>query len=192
MISSFTSIELTGGGHTFEILAYTNVYVTSATIGASWRGSEYWMRFSYRVWVQNRLWGNNAGTKFAGRVESGDLIQDMNPLVGTQAIHTFSSHRNWWENMTDGEQSATSDGGMSAGIFMDGDHAYVALALTSELGEIYWGWLEMHFVGQMRIDSWAFEDSGEGIIAGEIPGPATVGIFALASGAAGLRRKRRA
>ena len=77
-----------------------------------------------------------------------------------------------------------------------GDRGFLALSFDLD-GETVYGWAAVTLGSDgmsLSVDSWAFEDSGEGILAGQTedatPVPGIGGLAALACGAAGLRRKR--
>ena len=58
--------------------------------------------------------------------------------------------------------------------------------------DLHYGWLSLSWDGtQLSIDGYAWEtDAGVAINAGTIPAPGVFGLFGLAMGAAGIRRKR--
>lgn len=59
---------------------------------------------------------------------------------------------------------------------------------------IGFGWISLNWDGSLlTIDGYAYEtDANTAIEAGAIPGPGAIGLFGLAAGAAGIRRKRKA
>ena len=59
---------------------------------------------------------------------------------------------------------------------------------------IGYGWISLTWDGSLlTIDGYAYEtEAGTAIEAGAVPGPGAIGLFGLAAGAAGLRRKRQA
>ncbi|MAB71902.1 MAG: hypothetical protein CMJ54_05300 [Planctomycetaceae bacterium] len=85
------------------------------------------------------------------------------------------------------------------GPFADGGAGYIGLQIESDsLGgaEFHYGWIALDWNAstlELTIDGFAYEtEAGVGIEAGAIPAPGALGLFGLAAGAAGIRRKRKA
>jgi len=70
---------------------------------------------------------------------------------------------------------------------------YAGFQFETTLGEARYAWAEVELRSDLFImHRWAYDDTGAPITAGFVPAPGAVGLFALAAGAAGLRRKRSA
>ena len=83
------------------------------------------------------------------------------------------------------------------GPFADGGAGYIGFQIESDsLGgaEFHYGWIAVDWNAstlELTIDGFAYEtEAGVGIEAGAIPAPGALGLFGLAAGAAGIRRKR--
>ncbi|MCP4012436.1 MAG: PEP-CTERM sorting domain-containing protein [Phycisphaeraceae bacterium] len=83
------------------------------------------------------------------------------------------------------------------GPFAEGGSGYLGFAIEMEgVGEeaYRYGWIGVAWdpsTFELTIDGFAYEtDAGVGIAAGAIPAPGALGLFGLAAGAAGIRRKR--
>ncbi len=90
-----------------------------------------------------------------------------------------------------------SDGKFESGAFAGGGAGYLGFTIEVDaLGatEYRYGWIAVDWDAEtfeLTIDGFAYEtDAGVGIEAGAIPAPAALGLFGLAAGAAGIRRKR--
>ena len=90
-----------------------------------------------------------------------------------------------------------SDGKFDSGAFAGGGSGFLGFTVDVEsLGgtEYRYGWIAVDWDAEtfeLTIDGFAYEtDAGVGIEAGAIPAPAALGLFGLAAGAAGIRRKR--
>ena len=70
---------------------------------------------------------------------------------------------------------------------------YIGFGYLQDEGVGY-GWISLSWDGSLlTIDGYAYEtDANIGIEAGAVPGPGAIGLFGLAAGAAGIRRKRQA
>ena len=92
---------------------------------------------------------------------------------------------------------AASIGKGAKGPFADGGAGYIGFQIESDsLGgaEFHYGWIAVDWNAstlELTIDGFAYEtEAGVGIEAGAIPAPGALGLFGLAAGAAGIRRKR--
>jgi hypothetical protein len=90
-----------------------------------------------------------------------------------------------------------ADGVLVEGPFAEGGSGYLGFAIEQQgLGEeaYRYGWIGVTWdpsTFELTIDGFAYEtDAGVGISAGAIPAPGALGLFGLAAGAAGIRRKR--
>jgi hypothetical protein len=90
-----------------------------------------------------------------------------------------------------------SDGKGGNGPFIDGGAGYLGFQIETQSlggGEFHYGWIAVDWNAstfELTIDGFAYEtDAGVGIEAGAIPAPGALGLFGLAAGAAGIRRKR--
>lgn len=90
-----------------------------------------------------------------------------------------------------------SEGVWVEGPFAEGGSGFLGFAIEDQgLGEsVYrYGWIGVAWdpsAFELTIDGFAYEtDAGVGIAAGAIPAPGALGLFGLAAGAAGIRRKR--
>ncbi|MAC75053.1 MAG: hypothetical protein CMJ22_05655 [Phycisphaerae bacterium] len=90
-----------------------------------------------------------------------------------------------------------SDGKGGFGPFDDGGFGYLGLQIESQsLGgfEYNYGWVGVDWnvsTFELTISGFAYEtNAGVAIEAGAIPAPGALGLFGLAAGAAGIRRKR--
>ena len=94
-----------------------------------------------------------------------------------------------------GAKGSDSKGGK--GPFINGGDGYLGFEIEAQgLGgpEYHYGWIAVDWnvsTFELTIDGFAYEtDAGVGIEAGAIPAPGALGLFGLAAGAAGIRRKR--
>ena len=90
-----------------------------------------------------------------------------------------------------------SDGKFENGEFAGGGSGYLGFTIEADsLGgpEYRYGWIGVDWDAttfELTIDGFAYEtEAGVGIEAGAIPAPGALGLFGLAAGAAGIRRKR--
>ncbi len=115
------------------------------------------------------------------RLEEGAVISAGN--VG------LSNYQSLW-----GRLSWPGNPYYSFGNFQpDTGRGYVGFQFETTLGEARYAWAEFEVRSDLYImHRWAYDDTGASITAGFVPAPGAVGLFALAAGAAGLRRKRSA
>jgi len=92
-----------------------------------------------------------------------------------------------------------SDGVFAAGPFAGGGPGYMGISIKVEDAdgtEFRYGWIALDWdvtTFELTIEAFAYEtEAGVGIAAGAIPAPGAMGLFGLAAGAAGIRRKRQA
>ncbi|MEE2972276.1 MAG: hypothetical protein VX672_04050, partial [Planctomycetota bacterium] len=114
------------------------------------------------------------------RWSTGYYTYDRTSTIGSVSSDTFSSST----GSTTGAMSPGQRGFLALGFELDGDRVF--------------GWADISLSTDglsLTVHGWAFEDSGEAILAGQTEGggtpvPGLGGLAALACGAAGLRRKR--
>jgi len=87
--------------------------------------------------------------------------------------------------------------GSSYGAWLGGKRGFLGFKISNDFGNNYfYGWFDVETVWDQRqliIHAWALNtERNQGIDAGEIPAPGAAGLAALALGAAGVRRQRRA
>lgn len=133
--------------------------------------------------------GSKSKSGLAARFSAGDLIE-LNSGLNFQKIGIGSV----------GISSKSGKGSKGFGNFVyDGEvqSGYLGFAFeNSALGgeSVNYGWISVSWDGSfLAIDGFAYEtDADTGIVAGAIPAPGALGLFGLAAGAAGIRRKRQA
>ena len=71
---------------------------------------------------------------------------------------------------------------------------FIGFGINNSGNGIQFGWISVTWDGTLlTIDGYAYETEVQTAIeAGAIPGPGAMGLFGLAAGAAGIRRKRKA
>ncbi len=133
--------------------------------------------------------GSKSKSGLAARFSAGDLIELNSGLV-LQKIGVGSA----------GVSSKSGKGPKGFGNFVyDGEvqSGYLGFAFQNPaFGDesVNYGWISVSWDGSfLAIDGFAYEtDADTGIAAGAIPAPGAFGLFGLAAGAAGIRRKRQA
>ena len=198
-----TSWNFSGGGVSWWLGGSRSAGIWTYNRTSSWTSSFGSTRSTTSY--NNILWfasGAEIGTRLFG---SGELI-DLNTMQGAASTGAvIHKQTNWFYNYyyfsssSAGEiwtSSHSSSGSTSTGIMSPFDRGFLALSFDLD-GETVYGWAAVTLSNDglsLSVDSWAFEDSGEGILAGQTedatPVPGIGGLAALACGAAGLRRKR--
>ena len=197
-----TSWNFSGGGVSWSLGGSR-----LASIWTSYRTSSWTSSFGSTVSTTgyNNIFWSASGAGFGTRLfGSGELI-DLNTMEGASTWAVIHSQINWFTNYY--YFSSTSAGGIwtssrsssdrsSTGIMTSGERGFLAISFDLD-GETVYGWADISLSTDglsMTVHGWAFEDSGEGILAGQTedstPVPGIGGLAALACGAAGLRRKR--
>lgn len=114
-----------------------------------------------------------------GRLVEGDIVSAGN--VG------WSIYGSLWGRFSSPGQSYLSFGNFTPNT----GRGYVGFQFETAGGDARYGWAEFEVTSKDFImHRWAYEDSGASINAGQVPAPGAIGLFALAAGAAGVRRKR--
>ena len=135
--------------------------------------------------VINDQGGSKKSPGFLDRFASGDLIEvDESGKTATFAKTGFGSKSPGGSKSAPGVGNfATNGEGPQSG--------YVGFGYLQAEGVGY-GWISLTWDGSLlTIDGYAYEtDANVGIEAGTVPGPGAMGLFGLAAGAAGIRRKR--
>jgi len=136
------------------------------------------------------------------RLSTGDPInaaQSFNPMTqafGTANDLAFTSHIHGSTG-----SGGTFTGGNAYGFWNGGARGFMGFNVEVNGADTF-GWVDIEYlpggftrdggVPLLIIHGWAYNDTPRGPInAGEIPAPASVGLAALAMGAAGIRRHRR-
>lgn len=131
--------------------------------------------------------GSKSKSGIAARFSAGDLIE-LNSGLTFQKIGIGSAGK------------STKSGNKGFGNFVyDGEveSGYLGFAFQNPaFGDesVNYGWISVSWDGSfLAIDGFAYEtDADTAIAAGAIPAPGALGLFGLAAGAAGIRRKRQA
>lgn len=138
----------------------------------------------------DKVRGINDGSK--GKKSSGVLARfGAGDLIEIAKDATFAK-MGWGSKSPGGSKSgppignfATNGEGPQSG--------YIGFGYLQDEG-IGYGWISLSWDGSLlTIDGYAYEtEAGIGIEAGAVPGPGAIGLFGLAAGASGIRRKRKA
>ena len=204
-INTFTSVShrFWGGGLSWSLGGIRSA--SSHTSSSSWSNGSSFIRTSHFDRRSSIYWTAGASAIGSRLFEADELIGldamqgggDYWALIhsqyyeGTNRVTIRSNYSGWsYESDSDSERNST---GMMAG----GDRGFLALSFNLN-GETVYGWadIRLSYYGKtMTVYSWAFEDSGGAIVAGQTEGggtpvPGLGGLAALACGAAGMRRKR--
>ena len=155
-------------------------------------GTGRWYQFSdwskYTMWVsQAEGWiasETDGGKSMVGRLSSGEMISSGR-ITADNRINLFATDRNGsqgWDYKYGNFNSTDRNSG------------FIGFSFESAGGSTRYGWAEIDAVTSrgFKVLRWAYDDTGDGIAAGQtvVPGPGAAGLFALAAGAAGMRRKR--
>ena len=194
--STNTFRSITGGGVSWYFAGTRNANAgsiwTTETAG-TYRFSEFGY-FSNLWYVQAPRHNSdnlfNAGDLIdAAAIGSGSGLNDLNTATGSWYRYFSSIGGNV-------NRSGTTFNSQSSGMLAAGQRGFLALSWDLD-GEAVFGWADISLSADslsLTVHGWAFEDSGEGILAGQTenatPVPGLGGLAALACGAAGLRRKR--
>ena len=197
-----TAWTVSGGGVSWSLggsrSASISINTATWSFGESFSSTKTVTGYNNTYWT---VWGTQIGTRLFG---AGELI-DLNTMQDASSWAAIHTQTNWFSNYYyffssspgfSSTRSRLSSGGMSTGIMSPGDRGFLALGFDLD-GETVYGWADISLSSDglnLTVHSWAFEDSGEGILAGQTedstPVPGIGGLAALACGAAGLRRKR--
>ena len=127
------------------------------------------------------LAGGTITTGYLRRFDTGELIDG----AGDRSVTAIGA--------------TGSDGVFAAGPFAGGGPGYMGISIKVEDAdgtEFRYGWIALDWdvtTFELTIEAFAYEtEAGVGIAAGAIPAPGAMGLFGLAAGAAGIRRKRQA
>jgi len=77
--------------------------------------------------------------------------------------------------------------------FNNASNAYLGLSFASGAG-LYYGWVRVSVdqaAGSFIVHDWAYDDSGSGIVAGAVPAPGALGLFAAGASGLGFLRGRK-
>ena len=137
---------------------------------------------------------------------AGDRIDSLATVSGTGSLplHDRYYHRTFFASTSEaliGDFLTTSVRSSTVssvtGAMTPGERGFLAIGFQLD-GETVFGWADISLSTDglsLTVHGWAFEDSGEAILAGQTEGggtpvPGLGGLAALACGAAGMRRKR--
>lgn len=156
-------------------------------------GTGRWYQFSdwskYTMWVSQAdgvvVSSTDNGKIMVARLASGDMISGGGLSTGSR-IDIFSTNHNRSQGYFHKYGNFNST---------DLDSGFIGFSFETAAGSTRFGWAEVEEVKSksFKVVRWAYEDSGAGIEAGQtlgVPAPGVAGLFALAAGAAGVRRKR--
>ncbi|QDU55824.1 PEP-CTERM sorting domain-containing protein [Aeoliella mucimassa] len=147
--------------------AYNDILLKNYVFG----GGNY--QGAYVNFYPGKLVGFTTGFSYASALEMGDVI-DVSTTTGS-----FAASMAYGAANPDAEFNTASD-------------AYIGLAFPIAATNHY-GWLRVSIdnaAGTFVVHDWAYNDvPGEGIVAGQVPEPSTLGL--LAAGAAGVAAMRR-
>ncbi len=197
--TAYTSNLIAGGGVSWALSGSRtaragSIYWNSGASSSIYRISEF--GYFTNAWFVDAPRHNSDRLFDAGHVidsatiGSGSGLNDLNIATGSW-YHFFRSVEG------DVERSGTSFDTESSGILAAGQRGFLALSWDLD-GKAVFGWADISLSADglsLTLHGWAFEDSGEAIIAGQTEGggtpvPGLGGLAALACGAAGMRRKR--
>lgn len=118
---------------------------------------------------------------------------DVGRLGANVLVSSVPAKNAWWR----AQNFQTTSNDIQLGWATDGDTGFAGIRFLSG-SDFYYGWIEMTRLpgGNIRLDSWALESTPNlGITTpgggGAVPEPASVGLYALAAGAAGVRALRK-
>lgn len=171
---------------------------TTTDIGVINSSDSSWFRLNHYYWtttstrsIQFGIGGNTpvgqalefihtGNFRSALRLSSGEIV-DSTRMFGRAERYNLIS---------------TSSSGVNVGNdngWLGGGNGYLGFRFEDE-GTTLYGWAEIT-VGStsegFTLERWAFDDSGDAIAVGQVPTPGTLGIAALALGAAGIRSSRK-
>ena len=168
-----------------SIAAFQTSYYNGSTYGSTFSSQN---DFTFMA-------GGGASIQFNGALAAGQSVRDL--AFGSQN-EAMLFYKTWGSFYTGGNGgSGGSSWGQSSGNWNPSSpRNFLGFQLTQN-GETVYGWLDIgvqewtYFdTASITVYGWAFDDSGDGILAGEIPAPGALGLLGLAAGASGIRRKR--
>ena len=140
-----------------------------------------------------------------GLFNAGDLIDLAAIQSGSEFLTLHNAYRSFSVSRYSYSYAGTffssdvwsTSNGSSNGAMSPGQRGFLALGFELD-GETVFGWADISLSTDglsLTVHGWAFEDSGEAIVAGQTEGgdnavPGLGGLAALACGAAGMRRRR--
>ena len=190
----YQGISLTVGGSgpasaTFQVGTYGtfNVFAGSTASGGRSFGISNSSKDKVRV-MNDRVVGESSKkgtTNYMHRWAAGEMVQiesknqDVPLLFGKTGIGSLSNASGIYGNFATGGEGPQS--------------GFIGFGINSGNG-IQFGWISVIWDGTLlTIDGYAYETEVQTAIeAGAIPAPGAMGLFSLAAGAAGMRRKRMA
>ena len=198
-----TSWNFTGGSVSWWVNGSRSASMSTFNRTTTWSSSFTSMRattgYNTIYWFAT---GSQIGSRLFGAGELIDLSTMQDVGFSWASIHFehswFSNYYYFFSSSYGGTSTRQrfSSSGSSDGVISPGDRGFLALGFDLG-GETVYGWADISLSSDglsLTVHSWAFEDSGEGILAGQTenatPVPGLGGLAALACGAAGLRRKR--
>ena len=162
---------------------------------SAWSG---WSRNYY----MSQSWGfSNVNFGVASQAQAIDSNFDFNSS-GTFAWNFISSYASSFWSSYDGASYSSnwsSSSSTSSGAMALGERAFLGMEFENNSGDTVYGWAEIGLSADgfsFIVHSWAYDDTGGMILAGQTeaststPVPGLGGLAALAGGAAGMRRKR--
>ena len=199
----FTSQTISGGGVSWYLAGYRSASASS-TLWSSFFGSGFYYSL-YSFARMSTTWNASAFAINQGLFNAGDLIDLAAIQSGSSFLTLHSAYRSfyysrysytYYGSFSSSDVWLTSNSS-SNGAMSPGQRGFLALGFELD-GETVFGWADISLSTDglsLTVHGWAFEDSGEAIVAGQTEGgdnavPGLGGLAALACGAAGMRRRR--
>ena len=205
---SFTSgtvnTFIVGGGVSWSLMGSRSAYQNADSFYNN--GGTFFTYTFYSFGYSTNAWFVDAPQHNSDRLFSVGHVIDAATIgsgTGLNVLHTATAYWTNWifsysstlgsSLFSSGRDSTSS----SFGILAAGQRGFLALGFQLD-GEAVFGWADISLSADglsLTLHGWAFEDSGEAILAGQTEGggtpvPGLGGLAALACGAAGMRRKR--
>ena len=199
----YTTKWLSGGGVSWYLFGYRSATAWSSSWSASFSSGFYYSFYSSGRMVT--AWGASAFAINQGLFNAGDLIDLAAIQSGSEFLTLHHAYRSFYVSrysysyagsFSSSDAWSTSNSS-SSGAMSPGQRGFLALGFDLD-GETVFGWADISLSTDglsLTVHGWAFEDSGEAIVAGQTEGgdnavPGLGGLAALACGAAGMRRRR--
>ena len=165
----------------------STISLTASSLDPSF-GPNFQVSFRASNGVDRYLWAPGAPMDFIQFYENDPARLGANVLVSNVPA------MNAWFRAEDSQSTAND---LQEAWKIVGDTGFAGIRFLSG-SDFYYGWIEMTVLsgGDIRVDSWALESTPNlGITTpgggGAVPEPASVGLYALAAGAAGVRALRK-
>ena len=203
----YISHSLSGGGVSWRLIGFRSASAWSSSFATAF-GSGFYSIF-YSSGQMSTGWSASAFAINQGLFNAGDLIDLAAIQSGTRFLTLHAASRRFYYSRYSSVVYSSGNGGSawidtwsssrssSTGAISPGQRGFLALGFELD-GETVLGWADISLSTDglsLTVHGWAYEDSGEAIVAGQTEGgdnavPGLGGLAALACGAAGMRRRR--